>query len=86
MRSETTDTASANMRAIIIASNILGAADGFRPNARIEPYAIMPMTADGPRIVEIINIITSIVRILSAQLLLHLPQFIFQTTVDHKRP
>lgn len=49
---------SANIRAIIIESKILGAADGFLPRARIEAYPIDAITADGPKIVtNITNII-----------------------------
>jgi len=49
---------SANIRAIIIESKILGAADGFLPRARIEAYPIEAITADGPKIVtNITNII-----------------------------
>ena len=63
INNEITATASANMSATIIASNILGAADGFLPRARIELYDIAPITADGPIMVQIINMIMSIVRI-----------------------
>ena len=63
MRSDMIATASANISAIIIASSIFGAAEGFLPSARIEPYAIAPMTAEGPIMVLTINIIMRIVRI-----------------------
>ena len=45
-------TASANTSDTIIAGRIFGAADGLRPNARIDANPIAAITADGPTIVR----------------------------------
>ncbi len=45
-------TASAKTSEMIIAGRILDAADGFRPNARIEANPMAAITTDGPRIVK----------------------------------
>lgn len=57
--------ASAKISAIIMESNILGAAEGLRPNARMEAYPTAAITAEGPKV--LIAIIRITIRLFIAE-------------------